>query len=124
MIIDHIGITVSDINLSLKFFLKTLEPLNIELVAEDQGWVGFGRNGKAEFWFGLDENVTSPMHIAFNANNREQVNLFYAAAIEAGAKDNGRPGIRRKYHSNYYGAFVIGPDGHNIEAVCHSVESV
>ncbi len=122
MTIDHIGVTVSDMPVSLTFFTKALKPLGIELVAEDNGWVGFGRDGKAEFWFGLDEPVTTRMHIAFAAKNREQVDQFYQAAIDAGAKDNGLPGVREQYHPNYYGAFVIGPDGHNIEAVCHNEE--
>ncbi len=122
MTIDHIGVTVSDMPVSLAFFTKALKPLGIELVAEDNGWVGFGRDGKAEFWFGLDEHVTTRMHIAFAAKNREQVDQFYQAAIDAGAKDNGLPGVREQYHPNYYGAFVIGPDGHNIESVCHNEE--
>ena len=123
MIIDHIGIAVSDLDVSLAFFTKALAPLGIQLIAKDQGWVGFGRGSKADFWFGLDNSATGPMHIAFTAKSREQVNQFYKAAIEAGAKDNGEPGLRDKYHPNYYGAFVIGPDGHNIEAVCHHEEN-
>ena len=119
MIIDHIGIGISDYETSKQFYSKVLAPLSIELVIEVQGWAGFGRNEKAEFWFGPDNKIQSPMHIAFRAETREEVVLFYEAAIAAGAKDNGRPGVRAEYHSSYYGAFVIDPDGHNIEAVCH-----
>ena len=119
MIIDHIGIGISDYDRSKQFYSTVLAPLNIALVIEVQGWAGFGRNGKAEFWFGPDNRIQSPMHIAFLADSREEVVKFYEAAIAAGAKDNGRPGIREVYHSNYYGAFVLDPDGHNIEAVCH-----
>lgn len=119
MIIDHIGFVVSDYNKSKEFYLKCLAPLNIELVMEIEGWAGFGKNQKPEFWFGPHGEAHKPMHIAFSAESREQVNQFYEAAINAGAKDNGAPGIREIYHPNYYGAFVIDPNGHNIEAVCH-----
>jgi catechol 2,3-dioxygenase-like lactoylglutathione lyase family enzyme len=119
MIIDHIGIGISDYDRSKQFYSTVLAPLNIALVIEVQGWSGFGRNGKAEFWFGPDNKIQSPMHIAFLADSREEVVKFHEAAIATGAKDNGRPGIRELYHSNYYGAFVIDPDGYNIEAVCH-----
>jgi len=119
MIIDHIGISISDYERSKQFYLKALKPLGIELVKEVQGWAGFGQSEKAEFWFGVSEKVNYPMHIAFVAESRESVNQFYETAIAAGAKDNGKPGVRDIYHPNYYGAFVIDPDGHNIEAVCH-----
>lgn len=122
MTIDHIVISISDYEKSKKFYLKALAPLEIELVVERKGWAGFGKGGKPKFWFGVDKEIQKPMHIAFSANTREMVDLFYEASIEAGAKDNGEPGIRERFHSNYYGAFVIGPDGHNIEAVCHSAE--
>ncbi len=123
MIIDHIGITVSDYDKSLDFYTKTLAPIGIFLVIEIEGWAGFGNNkDKAEFWFGSDVKPQSPMHIAFLAESRQQVDGFYAAAIAAGATCNGEPGIREIFHPNYYGAFVIDPDGHNIEAVCHNPE--
>lgn len=124
MIIDHIGVAVSDYDRSLLFYKQCLAPLDIELVAEIHGWAGFGRQGKAEFWFGPDEIIQSPMHIAFVADSRAKVDLFYVAALKAGAKDNGKPGLREIYHADYYGAFVIDPDGHNIEAVCHRKEAV
>jgi catechol 2,3-dioxygenase-like lactoylglutathione lyase family enzyme len=122
MIIDHIGLAVSDYPQSKAFFTQALAPLGITLVKEVADWAGFGRNGKPEFWFGTHSQVQSPMHIAFAAESRAQVNAFYEAALKAGAKDNGPPGIREIYHPNYYGAFVIDPDGHNIEAVCHRAE--
>lgn len=122
MIFDHIGLAVSDYEHSKRFFTQALAPLGIELLMEVQGWAGLGRAGKAEFWFGTHTQPQAPMHIAFAAQNREQVRAFYAAALAAGGKDNGAPGIREVYHPNYYGAFVIGPDGHNIEAVTHTPE--
>ncbi|MGH1543815.1 MAG: VOC family protein [Arenicella sp.] len=123
MVIDHIGIAVSDFEASKRFYSKVLATLGLELIAEDQGWVGFGKGDKADFWFGSDETVQLPMHIAFAADSREQVDQFYAAAIEVGAIDNGKPGLREIYHADYYGAFVLDPDGHNIEAVCHRSQS-
>ena len=123
MIIDHIGLAVGDYPQSKAFFTQALAPLGIALVVEVEGWAGFGRGGKPEFWFGTHAQAQNPMHVAFAAESRAQVNAFYEAALEAGAKDNGPPGIREIYHPNYYGAFVIGPDGHNIEAVCHRPEA-
>lgn len=120
--IDHLGISVSDYDRSKTFFLKALAPLGVSLITEVMGWAGLGKNGKPDFWFGTHSEVQRPMHIAFTADSREQVRQFYAAALEAGATDNGPPGIRAHYHTNYYGAFVIAPDGHNIEAVCHRPE--
>ena len=123
MIIDHIGLAVSDYERSKQFFTQALAPLGIQLVMEIEGWAGFGRGGKPELWFGTHTQVQHPMHLAFVAESREQVRAFYQAALSAGAEDNGPPGIREIYHPNYYGAFVIGPDGHNVEAVCHAPEA-
>ena len=117
--IDHIGVAVSDYEVSKAFYSKALAPLGIGLIVEVQGWSGFGANDKAEFWFGPDEQAQTPMHLAFRASSTEAVDQFYQAAIEAGAQDNGKPGMREMYHPNYYGAFVIDPDGHNLEVVCH-----
>ncbi len=119
MVIDHIGLAVSDLDASIAFFSKALAPLGVSMMASDQGWVGFGRDDNVAFWFGLDDTVQGAMHIAFSADSPAQVDDFHAAAIAAGGQDNGAPGIRARYHADYYGAFVIGPDGHNIEAVCH-----
>lgn len=123
MILDHIGFAVSDYDASKKFFSKALLPLGISLLTETHGWAGYDANQKPELWFGANGEPQRPMHLAFTAASREQVRKFYAAALEAGARDNGPPGLRSHYHANYYGAFVIGPDGHNIEAVCHAVET-
>jgi catechol 2,3-dioxygenase-like lactoylglutathione lyase family enzyme len=120
MIIDHIGLAVSDYDRSKQFFTQALAPLGITLVMEVEGWAGLGRGGKPEFWFGTHTGVQQPLHIAFAAQSREQVRAFYSAALAAGGKDNGPPGIREIYHPNYFAAFVIGPDGHNVEAVSHN----
>jgi catechol 2,3-dioxygenase-like lactoylglutathione lyase family enzyme len=117
--IDHIGISVSDLETSLHFYSSALEPLGMSKVGEDNGWVGFGANQQAVFWFGVDATVQRPMHVAFTAASRECVRQFYAAAIAAGATCNGAPGLRNRYHNDYYAAFVIDHDGHNVEAVCH-----
>ena len=122
MIIDHIGFAVSDYEKSKGFFTQALAPLGVELVMEVQGWGGIGKAGKPDLWFGPGAQPQPPMHLAFVADTREQVRAFYSAALAAGGKDNGPPGIREIYHPNYYGAFVIGPDGHNVEAVCHLAE--
>lgn len=121
---DHIGIPASDLAKSKEFFLKALAPIGVEVVMEFPGAVGIGQKGKPSFWLGESEGGAVPgaMHLAFTADNREQVRAFYDAAMAAGAKDNGGPGLRPQYHATYYGAFVIGPDGHNVEVVCHKPE--
>ena len=117
--LDHIGLNVSDIKKSKEFYMQALKPLGYEIFMEWEKWVGFAVNGKPDFWI-QDGPKTSPIiHIAFRAENRALVNEFYRAALAAGGKDNGAPGIRELYHPNYYGAYVLGPDGHNIEVVCH-----
>ncbi|MEW5755278.1 MAG: VOC family protein [Pseudomonadota bacterium] len=123
MILDHIGFNVSDFPKSKTFFVKALQPLGITVVMEGDGWAMLGRDGKPQFWFGAFGQSPGPIHIAFAADNRAQVRQFHAAALAAGGTDNGGPGLRTEYHPNYYGAFVIGPDGHNIEAVCHTAEA-
>ena len=82
--------------------------------------MGFGAGQKPFFWIGDGESPSGPLHVAFTAGSRAAVDAFYAAALRAGGKDNGPPGLRPHYHANYYGAFVLDPDGHNIEAVCHA----
>jgi catechol 2,3-dioxygenase-like lactoylglutathione lyase family enzyme len=119
MIIDHIGVAVSDYERSKIFFCKALAPLGIAMLMEVNGRAGLGKSGKPEFWFGTHSPAQQPLHIAFLADNRGQVDAFYKAALAAGGSDNGPPGLREVYHPNYYGAFVLDPDGHNIEAVCH-----
>jgi len=126
--IDHVGIPVSDIARSTEFYLKALEPLGISIVmevsAEQPGHgaaVGFGANFKPFFWIGGAGGLgVGHVHVAFAAPSRAAVDAFYRAAITAGGKDNGKPGLRPHYHENYYGAFVLDFDGHNIEAVCHA----
>lgn len=119
MIIDHIGITVSNFSGSKAFYTRTLAPLGIEVVKDGEGWALFGKDGKGEFWIGEYGDAPKPIHIAFAAADRAQVQAFYDAAIGAGGRDNGAPGLRGHYHPDYFGAFVFDPDGHNIEAVCH-----
>ena len=126
--IDHVGIPVSDIARSTEFYLKALEPLGISIVmevsAEQTGHgaaIGFGANFKPFFWIGGAGGLgVGHVHVAFAAPSRAAVDAFYRAAITAGGKDNGKPGLRPHYHENYYGAFVLDFDGHNIEAVCHA----
>lgn len=127
--IDHLGFAVRDIEKAKMFFLTALKPLGIgievEVTPEQSGGeahIGFGSAGKAYFWIGGGKAVEGPVHIAFNAATRAQVDEFYRAALAAGGRDNGAPGIRAYYHPNYYGAFVFDLDGHNIEAVCHLPE--
>ena len=119
MILDHIGLNVSDFFAAQEFFIQVLKPLGIEVVKRGDGWAMMGRDGRPQFWFGAMGPVPQPIHIAFAARDRDEVRGYHVAALAAGAKDNGAPGLRVHYHANYYGAFVIGPDGHNIEAVHH-----
>jgi catechol 2,3-dioxygenase-like lactoylglutathione lyase family enzyme len=116
--IDHIGIAVQNHAASKAFYLKALAPLGIGIVMEMSDATGLGTAGKPFFWIG-EGPAAGPSHLALAADSRAQVDAFYAAAIEAGARDNGRPGIRAHYHPNYYAAFVIDPNGINLEAVCH-----
>jgi catechol 2,3-dioxygenase-like lactoylglutathione lyase family enzyme len=121
-VFDHIGFNVSDFPKSKAFFLSALKPLGVGVVAEGEGWAMIGRDSKPQLWFGAMGASPGAIHIAFSAESRGQVRAFYEAALAAGGKDNGAPGLR-DYHPNYYGAFVIGPDGHNIEAVCQTAEA-
>lgn len=120
---DHIGFNVSDFPKTREFLVKALRPLDVGITMEGEGWAMVGRRGEGNLWFGSFGGSPGPIHIAFEARNREQVKRFHAAAIAAGGKDNGPPGLRPQYHPNDYGAFVIGPDGHNFEAVCHAPEA-
>jgi catechol 2,3-dioxygenase-like lactoylglutathione lyase family enzyme len=119
--LDHIGIGVKDPLASKAFYESALKPLGIAVIMDFGEAVGFGSDGKPYFWFGKSAEA-SKTHVAFAAPDRKTVDAFYAAAIAAGGKDNGKPGIRAEYHPTYYGAFVLDPDGHNIEAVCHLPE--
>lgn len=124
--LDHIGIRCADFTRSLAFFQQALAPLGITVVmqvgAEQTGahdHAGFGRTGKPDFWIGNAPGAHGGVHVAFSAGSRAEVDAFHAAALAAGGRDNGPPGIREYYHPDYYGAFVLDPDGNNIEAVCH-----
>jgi catechol 2,3-dioxygenase-like lactoylglutathione lyase family enzyme len=124
--IDHVGFSVSDYSRSKAFYERALKPLGYKLVMEATAQVtgkpaaGFGSDGKPDFWIGGEGMLEKPLHIAIGAKDRASVDAFYRAALTAGGKDNGPPGVRSHYHPNYYGAFVFDPDGHNIEAVCHA----
>ena len=117
--IDHIGIQVSNLERSIDFYTKALAPLGYSLVMTWQQFAGFGIAGKPELWIDGRQGPTDKVHVALRAKGRAEVRSFHAAAIEAGGKDNGAPGVREHYHRDYYGAFVLDPDGHNVEAVCH-----
>ena len=120
--IDHLTVGVSDLSRSRAFYIQALLPLGFSQI-------GPWREGDSEIEFGLEEApdfaistvyaTGAPVHVAFAADRREQVDAFHAAAIAAGGRDNGAPGLRPEYSDSYYGAFVLDPDGHNVEAVCH-----
>ena len=119
---DHVKFGVSDYAASKAFFLKALEPLGVAVVAEGAPTYGVELcppGSKVSMVLYQASEKPAPLHLAFAAENRGQVEAFYRAALAAGGKDNGAPGLRPNYHANYYAAFVIGPDGHNIEVVCH-----
>ena len=124
--IDHVGFSVSDYARARAFYQKALAPLGYRLVMEataqqtGKSAAGFGADGKPDFWIGDEGKLEKPVHIAILAKDRAMVDEFHRAALAAGGRDNGRPGLRPQYHPNYYGAFVLDPDGHNIEAVCHA----
>ena len=118
--LDHVTIGVSNIARAVAFYDRALAPLGIErLYAEGTSAFGYGSEKKAYFWIGQRETVLTGAHIAFAAGDRGSVDAFHAAALAAGGRDNGAPGLRPQYHAHYYGAFILDPDGHNIEAVCH-----
>lgn len=124
--IDHTGVNVSDPVKSRRFYEAALAPLGyqvmMEIPKEHTGGrvvLGMGVPPKPDFWLAEGATQTPHIHTAFRADNRKQVDEFYRAAIAAGGKDNGAPGLRPHYHANYYGAFVLDPDGHNVEACCH-----
>jgi catechol 2,3-dioxygenase-like lactoylglutathione lyase family enzyme len=126
--IDHVGFPVSNYDRSLAFYTRALAPLGYALVMElaahqtEAGApaVGFGIAGKPDFWIGGEGGLQKPLHIAILARDRAAVDAFHREALAAGGRNNGAPGLRPHYHPNYYGAFVLDPDGHNIEAVCHT----
>jgi catechol 2,3-dioxygenase-like lactoylglutathione lyase family enzyme len=128
-ILDHVGINVSDYARSKAFYERALAPLGISIAMEYGQGGGFGRDGKPALWiskgpsaFQKPEHLSTitPIHVAFVARSRAEVDAFYREALAAGGRDNGAPGVRADYHPNYYGAFVLDPDGHNVEAVIHT----
>jgi catechol 2,3-dioxygenase-like lactoylglutathione lyase family enzyme len=124
--IDHIGFPVSDYQRAKRFYEQALAPLGYALIIEvqqsenDTPAAGFGIDQKPDFWIGGEGGLNKRVHIAITAKTRAAVDAFYKAAMASGGQDNGPPGLRPQYHPNYYGAFVLDPDGHNIEAVCHA----
>lgn len=127
--LDHISLSVADFDAAKAFYLAALKPLGIGVVMDlpktatgGVGAAGLGAAGKPFFWLVGAGPTTPTTHIAFAAGSRAEVDAFYQAAIAAGARDNGKPGIRAHYHPTYYGAFVLDADGNNVEAVCHKPE--
>ena len=120
--LDHVGIDVSDYDASKAFYEQALAPLGMKLMMEPiPGVCGFGDERMPFFWIGKrDRGSDNGVHIAFTAPDRATVDAFHEAALAAGGEDNGEPGVREIYHPHYYGAFVLDPDGNNVEAVCHA----
>ena len=119
MILDHLTISVTDFARAKAFYERALKPLGIGVIMEFNGVAGMGKE-RPEFWFAAGDPGAQKTHIAFAAASRTEVDAFYAAAMAAGGRDNGKPGIRAMYHPTYYGAFVFDPDGYNVEAACHA----
>lgn len=127
--IDHTGVIVSQFDASKIFYQSAFAAIGYSLICELPASVtghtdvaGFGENGKPDFWISRGTPNHPPIHVAFRVESRAMVDAFYQAAIAAGGRDHGAPGLRPHYHPDYYGAFVLDPDGHNIEAVCHLPE--
>ena len=130
--IDHVGVAVTDYDRAKAFYTSALAPLDYTLIMEataaqtESGFpaAGFGAESKPDFWIGGEGRLGKPvpMHVAIAVKTRTMVDAFHRAALAAGGKDNGAPGLRPHYHPNYYAAFVLDPEGNNIEAVCHAAE--
>ena len=116
---DHVVVGATDYEASKAFWLAALEPLGARVVLEGPLGLELSADGKSSLCIRRPAEGPSPLQLAFRAENRAQVDAFHRAALLAGAKDNGAPGLRPQYHADYYAAFVIGPDGHNVEVVCH-----
>ena len=117
--IDHVGLGVSDLEQSKAFYQQALGPLGYQLLMERDGSAGLGRNGKPDLWIHANRPLSGPTHVAIASPDRATVHAFHAAGLAAGGRDNGPLGLRFYYHSEYFGVFVLDPDGNNIEAVCH-----
>jgi catechol 2,3-dioxygenase-like lactoylglutathione lyase family enzyme len=125
--LDHITFAVADVARSKTFYDMALAPIGIGPIVSvlpeqtgDEGYLGYGSEGRVYFWVGSGEPLKGRLHVAFAAKDRAGVDAFHRAALAAGGIDNGAPGVRAHYHPDYYGAFVLDPDGHNIEAVCRA----
>jgi catechol 2,3-dioxygenase-like lactoylglutathione lyase family enzyme len=121
--IDHVVLNVKDLDASKRFYEQALAPLGYAVVMALPEGVGLGPQGKPMFWIASRGERHTEVHVAFGCAERQPVRDFHEAAIKAGGTDNGAPGLREMYHPNYYAAFVLDPDGNNIEAVCHVPES-
>ena len=115
--LDHVSLRVADFQRALAFYRAALAPIGY-VVMEFPGYVGLGEPGKPDLWITLTDKTVLPTHLAFRTD-RARVDAFHAAALAAGGVDNGAPGVRADYHPHYYAAFVIDPEGNNIEVVCH-----
>lgn len=119
--LDHVTLKVRDLAAACAFYDQVLAAIGIvRLYAAGDAYAGYGVAPKAFFWIGRHDGAISGAHVAFAVADKAAVAAFHAAGLAAGGRDNGRPGLRPQYHAGYYGAFVLDPDGHNIEAVCHS----
>lgn len=123
MTLDHVSLRVRDLDRSRAFYAAALAPLGITILFQDASAVGFGKDRRAQCWLNAGGTPSGPTHIAFVAATRADVQAFHAAAVAAGGTDNGAPGLRPHYHPDYYGAFVLDPDGNNAEAVCRLPEA-
>jgi catechol 2,3-dioxygenase-like lactoylglutathione lyase family enzyme len=127
MIIDHVSLGVADLDRARSFYDAALKPLGVKRLYDDRGMLGYGRGEHPELWFARPESgdrrghgPSAGFHLCLHADSRPAVAAFHEAALGAGARDNGAPGLRPHYGPTYYGAFAIDPDGHHIEAVCHA----
>jgi len=121
MAIDHVNLGVADVAASRAFYAGALAPLGYVVMLETPHGVGFGKDGKPDFWIS-DRPTSAPLHVAFASPDRATVDAFHRAALAAGGRENGPPGLRPVYHPSYYGAFVLDPEGNNVEAVTHQPE--
>jgi catechol 2,3-dioxygenase-like lactoylglutathione lyase family enzyme len=121
--IDHISLRVQDFSRAVDFYKSALAPLGYKVLMEFPNVAGLGANGKADLWIMQSDQQPSPTHIAISGE-RPQIKAFHEAALGSGGSDNGPPGLRLDYHPNYYAAFVLDPEGNNIEVVCHAPEGV